>query len=162
MSEIWDLVDEFGNKTGMTCTRADQSTIPSGLYHPCVEVWVRSEDKLLITRRHPDKSEGLKYDCPGGAVLHGESILDGALRELYEETGIRAERDRLKYLGALTGRTAYAVSYVVHLDYMPEISLQPTEVVGYSFVTREQLEDMAEELTYGTWARYNIYKTILF
>ena len=162
MAEIWDLVDCDGNKVGIKWTRAEQSNIPKGLYHPCVEVWVRVGDRLLITRRHPNKSEGLKYDCPGGAVLSGESMVEGALRELGEEVGISADVSRLSYLGALLGRTAYAESYIVRLDSSPELRLQESEVVGYRLVTAQELEDMADQLTYGTYARYGIYKKKIF
>lgn len=162
MEEIWDLVDEKGNKVGITWARKEHSKIPKGLYHPCVEVWVRVGDKLLVTRRHPDKSEGLKYDCPGGAVLSGESMTAGAVRELSEEVGIIADEGSLSYLGSLLGYTAYAASYLIKLDELPDIRLQASEVVGYKLVTAEELEEMREELTYGTYARYGIYKEKLF
>ena len=158
MAEIWDLVDERGNKVGIQWSRSEHSKIPTGLYHPCVEVWVRVGDSLLITRRHPNKSEGLKYDCPGGAVLSGEDMVDGALRELYEEVGIVADRHQLVYLGALLGKTAYAASYMIRLESLPDLHLQESEVVGYKLVGAQELEKMADSLTYGTYARYGIYK----
>lgn len=162
MAEIWDLVDECGNKVGRTWLRSDHDNIPAGLYHPCVEVWVRIGEELLITRRHPDKSEGLMYDCPGGAVQSGESFIKGALRELREEVGICVREEDLVYLGALTGRTAYAVSYVAFCDHTPEIILQPSEVVGYKIVGRAEFEAMLDQLTHGTRARYGIYKDSIF
>ena len=88
MAEIWDLVDKNGNYSGIKWPRTEHASIPEGLYHPCVEVWVKIGERLLITRRHPDKTEGLKYDSPGGGVGSGESFVEGAVRELYEEVGI--------------------------------------------------------------------------
>ncbi len=162
MTEIWDLVDNNGNRVGTTWPRTDHANIPEGLYHPCVEVWVRVGDRVLLTQRHPDKSEGLKFDAPGGAVVSGESILDGALRELFEESGIRARGEALKRLGAVIGRKAYAVSYLLMLDEMPEICIQPSEVVGYKLVTRSELENMAEELCEGCRKRYFIFNDEIF
>ena len=95
MAEMWDLVDKDGNKVGIQWSREDHGKIPGGLYHPCVEVWVRIKDKLLIAQRHPNKSEGLKYDAPGGAVLSGESLIDAAKRELEEEVGIISDVESL-------------------------------------------------------------------
>ena len=162
MSEIWDLVDKDGNYSGIAWPRADHANIPEGLYHPCVEVWIRIADKVLITRRHPDKTEGLKYDAPGGGVLSGESFVDGAVRELFEEVGISAEARDLKKLGAVIGRKAYAVSYLLVLDSIPEIKIQPSEVVGYKLLTQSELEEMAGQLCDGCRRRYFIFKNQIF
>lgn len=49
----------------------------------------RDDDVLLIRRgRAPRKGE---WSIPGGKVDRGESLHDAARRELFEETGIRAE-----------------------------------------------------------------------
>ena len=125
-------------------------------------MWIKIGDKLLITRRHPDKSEGLKYDSPGGAVLSGESIVDGAIRELFEEVGICAESESLKHLGTFLGKKAYAVSYLLTLDAMPDVKLQPTEVVEYRLVTQDELEQMLDQLCEGCRNRYLMFKKEIF
>ena len=162
MSEIWDLVDKDGSDVGIKWPRSDHKNIPEGLYHPCVEVWVRIGDRLLICQRHPDKSEGLKYDAPGGAVVSGEEATEGALRELYEEVGIRTSKEHLKYLGVILGQKAYAMSYLLILDQMPEIHIQPTEVVGYKLVNLTELEAMVDQLCDGCRKRYFIFKNEIF
>ncbi len=162
MTEIWDIVNENGEKVGITWERANHDEIPEGMYHPCVEVWVKVGDKLLITRRHPDKNEPLAYEVPGGAVVAGEDMLTGAVRELVEEAGIVADSSAFRELGRMTNGKVYAASYLVLLDEMPEIKLQASEVVGYKFVTQSELEEMADELTRGTRSRYYIYKDRIF
>ena len=162
MAEIWDLVDKDGKQVGVKWDRRDHGKIPEGYYHPCVEVWVRVGERVLITRRHPDKSEGLKYDAPGGAVLSGESTLDGAIRELYEESGIKASPGALEFLGAITTRVAYAASFLLVLDGMPEVKIQPAEVVGYKFVTRLELDAMTGELCENCAKRYLLYRDRIF
>lgn len=162
MAEIWDIVNAGGDKIGVTWERANHDKIPEGMYHPCVEVWVKIGDKLLVTQRHPDKSDGLKYDVPGGAVVAGEDVRTGAWRELSEEAGILVERDALLEIGRMTSGNVYAASYLVELDYTPEIKLQESEVVGYKLVTQAELEKMVDELTRGTKSRYYIYKEAIF
>ena len=162
MTEFWDLVDKDGNPVGVKWERCNRDKIPEGLYHPCVEVWVKVGERVLLTQRHPDKSEGLKYDAPGGAVLSGESIPVGAIRELFEESGIKANVEDLKLLGTVTGKVAYAVSYLLVLDELPMLALQPTEVVGYKLVSKAELEAMAEELCDGCYRRYLIFKDKIF
>ena len=95
MNEIWELRDAEGNKAGISLPREDRDKIPEGLYLPCVEVWVTVGEKLLITRRHPRKSEGLKYEVSGGGARFGEELPDAALRELHEEVGIEAQTEQV-------------------------------------------------------------------
>ena len=162
MTEVWDLVDESGNKIGVKWPRADHDNLPKGAYHSCVEVWIRVGDRLLITQRHPEKSEGLKYDCPGGAVLSGESLIDGALRELFEEVGIRLSEEGLIPLGHSCTKRAFAMSYLALFDELPKLSLQASEVVGYRLVSSHELECMSDQLTNGTYKRYKLFKDKLF
>ncbi len=162
MEEIWDLVDESGRSVNIKWSRKDHDKIPKGLFHPAVEVWVKIGDKLLLSRRHPDKTEGLKYDCPGGAVVSGEDFSLGAIRELYEEVGISAGESDIVYLGSHTHGVCYAVCYLLVLEEIPRLVLQPTEVVGYTLVTKDELEKMADEVTAGTYRRYLIFKDKIF
>ena len=162
MAEIWDLIDKNGVDLGIKWPRSEHANIPEGHYHLCVEVWVKIGKKLLLARRHPDKSEGLKLDCPGGAVVSGESVICGALRELYEEVGIEAAEGDLRLLGRLALGKAYAVSYLLILDHLPEIKLQPSEVVDFVLLNADEIEAMSEELTGGTRRRYAIYKQKIF
>lgn len=162
MAEIWDLVDENGNKINIKWERSNHDNIPCGMYHPCVEVWVKVGKKLLITRRHPDKSEGLKYDLPGGAVVSGEDITVGALRELSEEVGINVDIDDLSLLGHLALGKVFAASYIVRLSSLPKLKLQPTEVVSYKLVSKEEFLSMESELTCGTYRRFLVYKDKIF
>ena len=98
MSEIWDLVDKDKNKIGTTYERNCGTPIPKGMYHLAVEIWtIKPNGGILLTQRHQNKNYGLMWEATGGAVLSGESSIQGAVRELYEETGITVEMVR-KYM----------------------------------------------------------------
>ena len=48
-----------------------------------------AEGRVLIARRKPDKSQGGKWELPGGKIEEGESAAECLARELAEELGIR-------------------------------------------------------------------------
>src|SRR5437016_2875426 len=62
-------------------------------------VFCRYKDEFLMLHRLPEKSHGNCWGIPGGKVDAGESSLDGALRELCEETGLEVTKDKVKDLG---------------------------------------------------------------
>lgn len=158
MAEIWDLVDKVGNKIGIQIDRKDRGKIPEGCFLPCAEVWIRVGDDILLTVRHPEKSEGGRLECPGGGVLAGEDFIDGALRELFEEVGIIAERESLAFLGDEYIGDVYAVSYLLMLGSMPRLNLRQDEVSGYRLARKDSLPKIKDLLTEGTYRRYVKYR----
>ncbi|MBP2620449.1 NUDIX hydrolase [Streptococcus panodentis] len=96
MSEIWNAYDLNRNKLPRLLVRGEP--VPEGLFHLCVNVFVRHADgELLFMRRAASKSlyPGY-YECgAGGSVLAGESSRTAALRELEEETGLVPDSIRL-------------------------------------------------------------------
>ncbi|QGQ95623.1 8-oxo-dGTP diphosphatase [Paenibacillus psychroresistens] len=61
-------------------------------------VLVQDGDKVLLLNR-PDKLGFPGYLGPGGKVDIPESITEGAVRELWEETGLRIKPENLIYKG---------------------------------------------------------------
>jgi ADP-ribose pyrophosphatase YjhB (NUDIX family) len=59
-----------------------------------VGVLVRREGRYLLGRRRSERGDGT-WSTPGGSVAAGESVLACAIRELAEETGVRADRPRV-------------------------------------------------------------------
>lgn len=85
--ELWDACDRAGNLLGFDLVRGEP--VPEGVYHLVVEIFAMTTDgRVLITQRHPDKLWGGCWEYTGGAVAKGETPVEGALRELREETGV--------------------------------------------------------------------------
>lgn len=61
---------------------------------PAVLAIVERDGVLLLVRRANPPDQGL-WGYPGGRIERGEPHLDAALRELEEETGIKADSPRL-------------------------------------------------------------------
>jgi ADP-ribose pyrophosphatase YjhB (NUDIX family) len=60
---------------------------PASLRHVVVHAIVEKDGALLLGRRAPHLLEGGKLGLPGGFLDRGESLGEGVLRELREETG---------------------------------------------------------------------------
>lgn len=157
MGEIWELVDKFGNITGNIIERGTGAYIPHGMYHMAVDIWIKNKDrKILLTQRHPNKEWGLKWECSGGAIIKGERNIDGARRELHEETGIEISEDQLMYLGNTIMEEYQCImyTYLVQLTDDVQLKLQPEEVVDFKWVDISELESMKEDIVKSVWDRY--------
>ena len=106
--EYWDLYDKDRNPLGRTHLRGEEFN--EGEYYVCCEIWVvNSEGKLLTTKRHPDKKAGNMWEFVGGGTLAGETTKQSAVRELFEETGIRVAEDELTLLSTYTRKNYFRI-----------------------------------------------------
>jgi mutator protein MutT len=69
------------------------------------------DGKLLIVRQH--LSDKRQWSLPGGRLEHGETMEKAVIREIYEETGITAEADRLLYVCDVS-----PMNRVIHISFM--------------------------------------------
>ena len=137
--EYWDLYDKDRNPLGRTHLRGEEFN--EGEYYVCCEIWVvNSEGKLLTTKRHPDKKAGNMWEFVGGGTLAGETTKQSAVRELFEETGIRVAEDELTLLATYTRKNYFQDIYTVKSDVPREsLVLQPDEYCNWLFVARNAL-----------------------
>ncbi|WP_203581255.1 NUDIX hydrolase [Microbacterium hibisci] len=132
--ELWDLTDAAGTALGRTHRRGDPG-FPEGVFHLVSSVCVvRGDGRVLLTLRAPDKPWGSTWEFPAGSALTGETSEQAAVRELYEETGVRVGVADLQLVGRLTERTALFDVYVVRVDGDPSLALDPAEVSESAWV----------------------------
>lgn len=156
--ELWDIYDENRSATGRTHIRG--VPLMEGEYHLISDVWTVNENhEVLLTRRHPDKPYGLMWECTGGSVLAGETSLEGALRELFEETGIRAEGKQLFLIHSIRQKERFVDTYITRQNItLKDIILQPEEVVEACFVSFERLKEMWNQGIVVPRTRFLLYK----
>ena len=126
--ELWDLYDRDGNKTGEVWERkhGKNNDLPDGRYHLVCDILVKHTDgTYLLTKRHPDKDicPGFWEPGAGGSALQGEGPEECAVRELFEETGLRSET--LEFVN----RTVSDYSHSIYYSYLVVVSCDKDSVV---------------------------------
>lgn len=94
-------------------------------------ILVQNADKVLLINR-PNKLGFPGYLGPGGKVDFPESITEGAVRELWEETGLRVKTEDLIYKGldeyvVLNSQYRYMVFNYITKKYEGELLQNPPE-----------------------------------
>jgi len=144
--ELWDLYDPDRKPLNKTHPRG--TWLKEGERHIIVNIWtVNSEGNILLTLRDPHKDPWPNvWENTGGSVLAGESSLEGAVRELAEETGILIEKDDLTLLAEKEGKHAFVDLYLVEKDVdLKDLILQEGETVDCKWVTLQELEEMSQK-----------------
>ncbi|MGN1110754.1 MAG: NUDIX domain-containing protein [Oscillospiraceae bacterium] len=119
--------------------------IPHGEYHIVVQVMtINHKGEILLTQRVPQKTSGGKWECSGGCAVSGETSRRAAVRELFEETGIRASESELFLEWTLTTDSMLRDFYILIKDVpLSALRLQSIEVCAAKWVTFERLCEMA-------------------
>jgi len=125
-----DIYDENRKLTG----RVHQRGTPwnPGEFGVVVCVWVYDgRGHVLLTRRAPGKSFAGTWENSGGAVKAGETSRQAIARELYEETGIRAEESEFEFLDTDMDRNMFYDHYCLcRRVRLKDIVLLPGETDG--------------------------------
>ena len=106
--ERFDLYDKHMNKLNETIARGEHSG--EGKYHLVVHIWLRNDkgEYLIQQRNKIEDIVPYQWAITGGAVLAGESSIEGAIRETQEEIGIELRPDQFelkkRYFIASTGK----------------------------------------------------------
>ena len=125
--EYNDVYDKHRNRTGRLHLRGTRWGI--GEYGLVVCVWVYDgKGNLLLTRRAPGKSFAGTWENSGGAAIAGETSRQAIARELFEETGIRAEEGEFELLDTDRDRNTFYDFYCLKRNVaLKDIVLLPGE-----------------------------------
>lgn len=125
--ELNDVYDANRNLTGRVHQRGKPWN--PGDYGLVVCVWVYDgKGHVLLTRRAKGKSFAGTWENSGGAAKAGETSRQAIARELFEETGIRAEEEEFELLDTDMDKNTiydfYGLRRTVHLK---DVVLLPGE-----------------------------------
>ena len=147
--EIWDVLDENGNKTGRYMERGRKTA--AGAYNLVVHVWKHNgKGEWLIDRRAERGKSNLdgKWETTGGAALAGEDSLSAALREVKEELGIELDpaKGTLFHRGVVhrdDGSACFRDAWVFEWSGgIEEIHLQEGETCDAMWASTDKIREM--------------------
>ena len=118
-----------------------------------VGCYLQYKDTILLLLRHAHKPEGNTWALPGGKVDPGESDKDALIRELYEETGYKADSREVEFLNEhqfqmSNGEWYDYITHRVIIDNPHDVKLEESAHKDYMWVTVENA-DKREDLILG-------------
>lgn len=108
MRELWDVYTKERKKTGKNCIRGEQGNLLEDEFHLWIMVWIKNPKtgKYLVSQRAADKdTDPLKWETVAGHAVSGETSLNAALREVYEEVGITLQPENATILATKVALT---------------------------------------------------------
>lgn len=157
--EIWDILDENGEKTGRTMLRGDPQK--PGEYYLAVHIWIRNgRGEYLIQKRADDKPlwPGF-WAVTGGAAIAGESSMETVLREIEEELGVKADPDRLRLVDRQRWKGWFTDVWLLEQDFpLENVIIQPEEVSAVMWASVDTIREMAKR---GEFVQYSYLDAFL-
>lgn len=142
MEEVWDILDEKGNKTGRIMNKG---IVPEGFYHQGADVWIiNSQNKILIQKRSPQKKNSPSvWAMTGGSVIKGETSLETIERETKEELGISLNMKEINLVKQYKTGTVWLDTYLIKQDVdLKDIAMQEEEVCEVKWATYKEIEEL--------------------
>lgn len=140
--EFNDIYDADRQLTGRVHRRG--TSWKPGEYGLVVCVWVYDgKGNLLMTRRAKGKSFAGTWENSGGAAKAGETSRQAIARELFEETGIRAEEQEFQLIDTdRDNHTIYDFYCLKRATPVENIVLLPGETDGVKWVSFSDVHEM--------------------
>ncbi|MDB5169194.1 MAG: GDP-mannose mannosyl hydrolase [Candidatus Saccharibacteria bacterium] len=118
-------------------------------------VLVNDRNEILLLRRSPtDVVRPGTADFPGGSVDPGEDIMEAAVREIKEESGLIIERDAIKLAYAKTSPPSTDGTILIRLLFIAKSPPNPEVQLSYEHDKYwwHPLSETMEEMDHTAWA----------
>jgi ADP-ribose pyrophosphatase YjhB (NUDIX family) len=105
---------------------------------------ITNGDKILLVKEGKQILYGL-YNLPGGHLEKNETFIDGALREVKEETGLTVELDYLVDI-IITRSENYYINFVFHGNYVSgDLTPLENEILECNWFSPDEILNMPDE-----------------
>ena len=107
---------------------------------------IEKNGKFLLVQEAKEKCRG-KWNIPAGHLMTNESIIDGAKREVQEETGCDAELTGVLQIGNIVLKDDIIITVIFSTKLLKEnIKYDKNEILDVKWFTYEELLNMKDEL----------------
>lgn len=115
------------------------------LMYVAVMAIIQRDGRVLIARRHPDHYHGGggKWEMPSGRLEAGESLEEGLIREVYEETGLSVRVLAPIATWCLPERSLVGVTFVC--DYLSGEVQLTSEHTEYAWIDINDFENYSRK-----------------
>ncbi|MFC9509329.1 NUDIX domain-containing protein [Streptomyces sp. NPDC057002] len=116
------------------------------LFYGAAHALIERNGRFLVTRRSAvDDYMPLKWDLPGGTVDPGETLEDALVREVFEETKIKVDIERLLYaytnLATLPERQTFQTVFLCR--YVGgDVQLDPDDHDQFVWATKDDIDGL--------------------
>jgi isopentenyldiphosphate isomerase len=151
VTELIDVLDADGRFIGVTKSKVEVHR--DGDWHRAAHVWIVSGTRVLLQRRAYVKENypGIWDVSAAGHLSAGETSVDAAVRETFEELGLRIDREELQPIG--TTRESCLLNDGTYVDHelhdifivrrevdLAALVLDPAEVAEVMWAPEEYAE----------------------
>ena len=147
MEEVFDIYTRNGEYIGTELKSICHSKNPRG-YHKPVWIWIiNSNNEILVQKRAANKkNHPNKWDMPSaGHVVAGETSIQGAIRETFEELGIQTKESDYKFVFEYIQDKSFEIAQVyllkINLD-ISKLNLQKEEVSEVKWLSYDEFKKM--------------------
>lgn len=170
MEELIDVLDENGNKTGEILTK--KQIHERGLCHKIIVVAIiDGNGDILMQKRAKNKDVNAeKWDVSvAGHVSSGQTSIEAAIRETFEELGIKIHKEELKYILMYKNNEIINENYIDNQIYdcyivnrevqLKDIKIQESEVETVKFCNLDEFKNLI--INQNVMDREILYKEII-
>lgn len=160
-----DLFDAARNNLGTPIVRGDP--MPEGTYVLSVSIFtVNDKGEILLTLRAPEKPNFPNmWEITAGGALSGEKGIEAAVRELREETGLKAKAEELQLLQVIREPSAFVECYLYRTNTPASaVNLQDKETVAARFISLSRFEELmhTDSIAQPVAFRYGVIREALY
>lgn len=119
---------------------------------------LRKENKILLVQEAQEKAYG-QWNFPAGHLDDGETIFEGAIREIFEETGCKVKLTKMLPIISSKERNLIRITFLTEI-VEENIHFDPEEILDAKWWEIEEIKNMPKENLRGSKMMLEMIKQV--